>query len=74
MCTCYTEIEDAEHYLKLCPLYVNNRNTIRDTQGWDIFDMECEELLYGSNMLDNEENQSLFEMVPFYIGLTKRFT
>ena len=73
MCACHTAIEDDEHFFLECPLYEELRTWIRDTQGWDIFTMDVEELLYGSNNLSDGKNKLLFEIVQLYIELTKRF-
>ena len=72
MCACNTEIEDAEHYLITCPNYEEQRNWIQDTLGWDIFDLDVEELLFGSNKLSEKENEVLFDAVQHYIKITKR--
>ena len=69
-CSCNTEIEDAEHYLLTCPLYEDQRNWFRDTMGWDIFELEIEELLHGGNKLSEKDNHH--EIVQHFIEITKK--
>ena len=68
-CRCGYHLEDAEHYLKDCPLYNNTRLLLNI----DLRVYSTEELLEGSSDLSSKENFELFKEVQNYITRTGRF-
>ena len=71
-CECGYEIEDAEHYLLQCPIFVDSRLTLfHDTRSLHPLNLNI--LLFGSPDLCDDDNIKLFSAVHKYIKSTKRF-
>ena len=73
MCRCGEHVEDAEHFLSICRLYQDCRDHISDAAGFNIFDYDVDTLLFGDKNFDIETNREIFELIQYYIELTKRF-
>ena len=73
-CACGYDVEDNEHYLFDCPIYILER--------WKMFtslqiiiqinDIQLEQLLYGSKDHDFTTNKSIFEIVHTFLTETGR--
>ena len=73
LCDCGYEIEDAEHYFLKCKNYEAIRQHIQDATNINIFKLGVEELIFGSEDKDTKENSDQFELIQYYIALTRRF-
>ena len=71
-CTCGGEIEDVEHFIFICPLYVNQRLRLFHSTR-EFHPLNCRKLLFGDDNLTNEQNAQIFENVFKYIKDTERF-
>ena len=76
-CSCGHPIEDATHYLLYCPLYVRQR-IVRDTKIYNLnlppnIHIDCNLLLYGSEDISFELNDSTVRAVHKFINDTSRF-
>ena len=68
LCSC-GEIENTKHFLMDCVLYTNIRQRTINTIN---FDLNLNLLLYGSETLSEEDNESIFKMVHCFIVDTGR--
>ena len=68
LCTC-GGVENTEHYFLRCPNYSNIRNTTIFLLG----NINVRTLLFGNNLLSEDENRAIFTKVSQYILQTKRF-
>ena len=68
MCSC-GRVETSLHYFFSCPKYdIIRRETIRNLPFNDL-----QSILYGNNLLPDEENKQIFRKVSEFIHRTKRF-
>ena len=68
LCTCGS-IENTDHYFFSCPNYTDIRN---DTLS-NLNNIDTNILIYGNNLLPENENKIIFESVARFIIQTKRF-
>ena len=72
VCTCGL-IEDAEHFLLLCPVFATHRNIMfQKLQHFN--DISKDLLLNGNDDLLYEDNEYVFSVVQDFIIATKRFS
>ncbi len=69
-CAC-GEIETPDHYILYCPLYTEHRRRFLSSLPCP---MLFNNLIFGCENLDNNENTLLFRKVQQFILATKRFT
>jgi len=69
-CFCGHNIEDSEHYLLYCPLYLVPRIKMIQTLQTciNINDLHVDTLLYGSSDCDYRTNVHIFEAVHDFIN------
>ena len=67
-------LEDAEHYLKDCVNYTEDRRQVLVRHGVDLRAHEAEEMLEGDPTRSEEYNTKLFYAVQDYIRMTGRFS
>ena len=72
-CNCGLDVEDNNHFLLYCPLYVNIRQRLFHAI-INFTEISEEVLLYGNSMLSCKENTRLFLAVHCYIKDSNRFT
>ena len=72
LCPC-GNLENAYHYLLICPLYIRHRNALHDISAQHHIDLTLNLLLFGDVSLSVETNTRIFESVQKYILDTKRF-
>ena len=74
VCNCGYDIEDENHFLLHCPLFMNERTILLQRLRHVINDVEidCELLLNGCKDLELFTNQQIFIAVHNYIENTKR--
>ena len=73
LCDCGHEIEDMEHFLLKCTKYEEMRNHIRDATETDLFDLDIDQLIFGTKDESDDTNTECFELIQYYITLTRRF-
>ena len=71
-CACGGEIEDVEHFLFTCPLYVNQQLQLFHSLR-QFHPLNCGKLIFGEESFTDEQNVYIFEKVFKYISDTKRF-
>ena len=73
LCDCGPDMEDTEHFILKCPKYEEIRNHIRDATETDIFELDIDQLIFGTAGESDKTNTERFELVQYYITLTRRF-
>ena len=68
-CACGHHVEDAEHFLYYCPLFMVHRNTHLQKY----LHVNFNTLLFGDHQLTKQENTDIFKSVHHFIASTKRF-
>ena len=72
-CSCGCPLEDAFHYFLECPLYINFRVALlRNIQPLII--PSVENILFGNELLTDDQNAFIFRSLHHYIKQTKRFS
>ena len=73
-CICGHYIEDNEHYLLHCPLYLMHRNKMLQTlqTNINVHDLNVDTLSYGSSDVDYRTNKYIFEAVHEFINERNR--
>ena len=66
-------LEDAYHFLFVCPLYARQRIILHDSIAQYQFNLTLDLLLFGDLSLSYDANTQIFETVQKYIIDTKRF-
>ena len=74
-CQCGHNIEDNNHYLLTCPLYITMRYKLLNTVSQYVHRANISEntLLHGEDGLQKEMNMEIFKAVHLYIKETARF-
>ena len=72
LCLC-GNIENANHYFFVCPLYVHQRTTLLSSISQYHNNLTLNILLFGEAPLSDDVNKLIFESVQKYIIDTKRF-
>jgi len=72
-CSCGHITEDAEHYFLGCPLYHRQRIPLLITFYRMRIHPTVDVMLYGSEQLDDKENELIIQSVFDYIKDSKRF-
>ena len=71
-CSCFTEIEDAEHFLLRCKNHENQRLTLfNSTRNFHPLNVDI--LLFGKSTLTTEQTTTIFTAVQEFIKKSKRF-
>ncbi len=71
-CDCAEIVEDAEHFLFLCPKFQQQRTLlIQSLQNF--LPLSTDDLLKGKSQLTISDNCMIFSAVQSYIKATKRF-
>ena len=71
-CSCGNFIEDAEHYLFVCPKFVEER-IIMFHETRTFHPLNVDKLLYGMDNISIADNSKLFKSVQTFIKSSKRF-
>ena len=72
MCNCGHPIEDAEHYLFVCPRYSEQR-LVMFQNNRPFHPLNSYKLMFGIENITSCEDNILFKNVQTYIKSTKRF-
>ena len=72
LCVC-GEVESVYHFFFICPRFSEQRTTLFETLH-AIEQINCNTMLFGNDMLDNDTNCFIFKNVQIFIKTTKRFS
>ena len=72
-CACGHNVEDTNHYLLQCPLYVNERNVFMlKLNGIGPFDVNAYNIIHGTLFNEFEDNKAMFEALFVFVEDTNR--
>ena len=72
-CACGHNVEDTNHYLLTCPLYINERNKfLLKLHNLGVNNVDGNAIIHGSMSNDSETNKAIFDSLHEYIEETDR--
>lgn len=73
LCSCGIDRETSNHYFLVCPIYNTQRLELLRKMHQCRFQADIDSILFGSNMLTQDQNCELFEFIHDFIKETNRF-